>query len=110
MNTYGKTTWSMSAYSSNTTLIENYISPIIGNMKLSDITARVLGKNYMQLLKTPSVHRITQKKGSKDVVFVAPPTSAWFDGSAPGSGLVLPLPLCYNGAEFSRFRSGGAPG
>lgn len=39
-----------------------------------------------------------------------PPTSAWFDGSAPGSGLVLPLPLCYNGAKFSRFRSGGAPG
>ena len=37
-------------------------------------------------------------------------TSAWFDGSAPGSGLVLPLPLCYNGAKFSRFRSGGAPG
>lgn len=106
MNTYGKTTWSMSAYSSNTTLIENYISPIIGNIKLSDVTARVLEKNYMQLLKTPSVHRITQKKGSKDVVFVAPATLAWFDGS----GLVLPLPLCYNGAKFSRFRSGGAPG
>lgn len=76
MNTYGKTTWSMSAYSSNTTLIENYISPIIGNIKLSDVTARVLEKYYMQLLKTPSVHRITQKKGSKDVVFVAPPTSS----------------------------------
>ena len=28
----------------------------------------------MQLLKTPSVHRITQKKGSKEVIFVAPPT------------------------------------
>ncbi len=71
---YGKTTWSMSAYSSNTALIENYISPIIGNMKLSDVTARVLEKYYMQLLKTPSVHRITQKEGSKDVIFVAPPT------------------------------------
>lgn len=71
---YGKTTWSMSAYSSNTALIENYISPIIGNMKLSDVTARVLEKYYMQLLKTPSVHHITQKEGSKDVVFVAPPT------------------------------------
>ena len=60
---YGKTTWSMSAYSSNTALIENYISPIIGNMKLSDVTARVLEKYYMQLLKKPSVHRITQKEG-----------------------------------------------
>ena len=26
-------------------------------MKLSDVTARVLEKYYMQLLKTPSVHR-----------------------------------------------------
>ena len=43
-------------------------------MKLSDVTARVLEKYYMQLLKTPSVHRITQKEGSKDVIFVAPPT------------------------------------
>ena len=43
-------------------------------MKLSDVTARVLEKYYMQLLKTPSAHRITQKEGSKDVIFVAPPT------------------------------------
>ena len=47
---YGKTTWSMSVYGSNTALIEHYISPIIGSMKLSDVTARVLEKYYMQLL------------------------------------------------------------
>lgn len=28
----------------------------------------------MQLLKTPSVHRITQKANSKNVIYVAPPT------------------------------------
>ena len=71
---YGKTTWSMSIYGSNTALIEHYISPIIGSMKLSDVTARVLEKYYMQLLKTPSVHRITQKANSKNVIYVAPPT------------------------------------
>lgn len=71
---YGKTTWSMSVYGSNTALIEHYISPIIGSMKLSDVTARVLEKYYMQLLKTPSVHRITQKANSKNVIYVAPPT------------------------------------
>lgn len=71
---YGKTTWSMSVYRSNTALIEHYISPIIGSMKLSDVTARVLEKYYMQLLKTPSVHRITQKANSKNVIYVAPPT------------------------------------
>ena len=43
-------------------------------MKLSDVTARVLEKYYMQLLKTPSVHRITQKANSKNVIYVAPPT------------------------------------
>lgn len=71
---YGKTTWSMSVYGSNTALIEHYISPIIGSMKISDVTARVLEKYYMQLLKTPSVHRITQKANSKNVIYVAPPT------------------------------------
>ncbi len=71
---YGKTTWSMSVYTSNTGLIEHYISPIIGSMKLTDVTARVLEKYYMQLLKTPSVHKVTQKRSSKDVIFVAPPT------------------------------------
>lgn len=70
---YGKTIWSMSVYGSNTALIEHYISPIIGSMKLSDVTARVLEKYYMQLLKTPSVHRITQKANSKNVIYVAPP-------------------------------------
>lgn len=44
---YGKTTWSMSVYGSNTALIEHYISPIIGSMKLSDVTARGLEKYYM---------------------------------------------------------------
>jgi len=71
---YGKTTWSMSVYTSNTALIEHYIKPIIGNMKLNDVTARVLEKYYMQLLKTPAVPKITQKKGSKEVTYVASPT------------------------------------
>ena len=30
--------------------------------------------HYMQLLNTPSVHRITQKANSKNVIYVAPPT------------------------------------
>lgn len=71
---YGKITWSMSVYGSNTTLTEHYIEPIIGGMKLNEVTARVLEKYYMQLLKKPSVYRITQRKGSKEVIYVAPPT------------------------------------
>ena len=32
---YGKTKWSISAYTSNTGLIRNYIKPIIGKLKLT---------------------------------------------------------------------------
>ena len=42
---YGKNTWALSTYSSNVGLIKNYISPLIGNMKLKDITPRVLEKH-----------------------------------------------------------------
>ena len=52
---YGKNTWAMSTYSSNLGTINNYILPFIGDMKLKDITPRVLEKYYQQLLKTKPV-------------------------------------------------------
>lgn len=51
-------------------------------------------------------YAFVRHRGSRNL----PPTSAWFDVSSPRPDLVLPLPLCYNEAKFSRFRSGGAPG
>ncbi len=71
---YGKATWSMSVYSSNIALIGNYISPIIGDMKLNDITARVLEKYYQKLLKTPAVHCVSMRKDKKNENYVQPPT------------------------------------
>ena len=53
---YGKNTWAISTYSSNVGLIKNYIEPFIGNMKLKDITPRVLEKYYARLLKTKPVN------------------------------------------------------
>ncbi len=50
------------------------ISPIIRSMKLNEGTPRVLEGYYLQLLKTPAVHKVTQRKGSTEKVFVAPPT------------------------------------
>ena len=47
---YGKTKWSISAYTSNTSLIKHYIVPIIGNMRLNEITPRTLEKYYQKLL------------------------------------------------------------
>ena len=71
---YGKNTWAISTYGSNTAMIEHYIVPIIGSMKLNEITSRVLEKYYMSLLKTPAVHKITRKRGSKEVEYVTAAT------------------------------------
>lgn len=62
---YGKSTWSLSMYSSTNALMDHYILPLIGSMKLSDITARVLEKYYMQLLQTPAVRKVTDRKYKK---------------------------------------------
>ena len=62
---YGKITWSISTYSSNTALIEHYINPALGDLKLHDVTARTLEKFYQTLLKTPAVHKATDKKRVK---------------------------------------------
>ena len=62
---YGKNTWSMSMYEGSTGLIKNYINPIIGPMKLSEVTPRVLEKYYMSLLQTKAVIRCTDKQYTK---------------------------------------------
>lgn len=59
---YGKATWSLSVFSSNSRLIKNYISP------------RILEKYYQKLLKTPAVSHVTQKRGAKDSGFIQPAT------------------------------------
>lgn len=68
---YGKATWAMSTYSSNVGLINHYISPIIGHMKLNEITTRVIEKYYQQLLKTKPVDPIIGKKKNE---FLTPHT------------------------------------
>jgi len=59
---YGRTKWSMMTYSANTSLIDHYISPIIGEMKLREITPRVLEKYYQKLARTPAVRRASDGK------------------------------------------------
>ena len=41
----------MSTYESRRSLISNYINPLIGNLKLEDITPRMMDKFYQSLLK-----------------------------------------------------------
>lgn len=71
---YGKTKWSISAFTANTALIRNYISPHLGELKLREITARVLEKYYQTLLKTPAVPKATDRKCKKTISYVQPPT------------------------------------
>lgn len=50
MSIYGVNTWAMSTYESRNSLIANYIRPLIGDMKLEDVTPRIMDKYYRDLL------------------------------------------------------------
>lgn len=55
VDTYGEQKWSLSTYKSNTALIDNYIDPAIGSMKIQDVTKRVIDRFYNQLSRTKPV-------------------------------------------------------
>jgi integrase len=50
MSIYGVNTWAMSTYEARRGLIFNYINPIIGDMKLEEVTPRTMDKFYQSLL------------------------------------------------------------
>ncbi len=52
---YGEKKWGVSMYDSSNSLIANYINPIIGDMKVQDVTTRVVDKYIQTLQNTPSV-------------------------------------------------------
>lgn len=55
MSIYGVNTWAMSTYESRKSLIANYICPLIGDMKLEDVTPRIMDKYYRDLLSVKAV-------------------------------------------------------
>lgn len=55
----GEKRWGVSMYDSQNSLIANYINPIIGDMKVQDITTRVVDKYIQTLQKTPAVNTRT---------------------------------------------------
>ena len=63
---YGKTKWSPSVYSSNTGLINHYIEPYLGKLKLAEVTSHTLERYYQKLLTTPAVPMICVKKYSNE--------------------------------------------
>lgn len=52
---YGEKKWGVSMYDGQNSLISNYINPIIGDIKVQDVTPRMVDKYIQTLQKTPSV-------------------------------------------------------
>lgn len=50
---YGEKKWGVSMYDSQNSLISNYINPIIGDLKVQEVTPRVVDKYIQTLQKTP---------------------------------------------------------
>ena len=56
---YGEKKWGVSMYDSRNSLISNYINPIIGDLKVQEVTPRVVDKYIQTLQKTPAVNTRT---------------------------------------------------
>ena len=61
VQTYGVKKWGVSMYDSNTSIIANYINPILGDMEVQAVNARVVDQYILQLKKTPAVSRKNRK-------------------------------------------------
>lgn len=60
---YGVNTWAPSTFDGHTALISNYIKPIIGDVKLDDISPRMITKFYKDLQTVKAVPRYGQPEG-----------------------------------------------
>ena len=69
VNLYGEKNWGTSSYDGNTGLIANYINPIIGHVKIQDITTQFVDKYFKQLQKYPAAASSRRKATTK---YVAP--------------------------------------
>ena len=66
---YGKEKWALSTYDRNVRLIENYINPIIGSMKLSELNTHFMERYYRNLQTTKEVgNKYFKTKGNDDFV------------------------------------------
>ena len=60
---YGVNTWAPSTFDGHTALISNYIKPIIGDVKLDDISPRMITKFYKDLQTVKAVPRYGKPEG-----------------------------------------------
>ena len=67
---YGVSTWAPSTFNGNKALIDNYIKPILGDVRLDEITPRMMTKYYKDLQTVSAV----PKYGHASDGFVTPQT------------------------------------
>ena len=63
-----KENWALSTYEGNVSLINNYILPIIGDTKLSEINTRFIERYYQSLLKRRAVINPLNKTSRNEFV------------------------------------------
>lgn len=54
---YGVNKWALSTYAANKSIIDNYILPNIGDLKLEDCTPKVMEQYYLNMLKVKAIAR-----------------------------------------------------
>ncbi len=59
---YGVNKWALSTYNGNKSIIDNYINPIIGDVKLEDCTPKTMERYYLNMLKVKAVAKAYQKE------------------------------------------------
>lgn len=64
---YGKRNWGVVGFIKNVSLIDNYIIPLMGNMKLQDVNTRYLEKLYQSMQKMPGLVNPITKKASEHI-------------------------------------------
>ena len=72
---YGEKKWGVSMYDGQTSLIANYINPIIGNMQVQEITPRVVDEYIQMLQKTKAVATRTRRASTTlSLIHISEPT------------------------------------
>ena len=71
VSVYGVNTWAMSTYSARQRLIANYIKPMIGDVRIQDVTPIMADRYYLDLLK---VKTVSSKYNHPRTEFVTPRT------------------------------------
>lgn len=80
---YGKNKWALSTYQSNVGMLEHYVIPQIGKVKLKDITPMILERFYQSLLTTkaevalPTTTACSALKNGADSGFNPKVSSRW---------------------------------